>query len=83
MSAWLKERGITKVLIHLDLDVLNPKELYVAVGDSGILNVANVLNAINALSQNAEVVGLTIAEHLPKAELQLKAMLKNLPLIKE
>lgn len=83
MSAWLKERGITKVLIHLDLDVLNPKELYVAVGDTGVLSVANVLNAINALSQNAEVVGLTIAEHLPKAELQLKAMLKNLPLIKE
>lgn len=81
MSAWLKERGITKVLIHLDLDVLNPKELYVAVGDTGVLSVANVINTINALSQNAEVVGLTIAEHLPKAELQLKAMLKKLPLI--
>ena len=83
ISAWLKERGITKVLIHLDLDVLNPKELYVAVGDSGILSITNVINAMSALSQNAEVVGLTVAEHLPKAELQLKAMLKNLPLIKE
>ncbi len=83
IDAWLKERGVKNALIHLDLDVLNPKELYVAVGDSGVLSVANVINAINAVSQNAEVVGLTIAEHLPKAELQLKAMLKNLPLIKE
>lgn len=83
ISAWLKERGITKALIHLDLDVLNPKELYVAVGDTGILSIANVLNTINTVNQNVEVVGLTIAEHLPKIELQLKAMLKNLPLIRE
>ena len=83
IGAWLRKREIAKVLIHLDLDVLNPKELYVAVGDCGILSVANVLNAIDTLSQNAEVVGLTVAEHLPKVELQLKAMLKNLPLIKK
>ena len=82
ISAWLQARGAKKVLIHLDLDVLNPRELYVAVGDSGVLSIAQVVGAINVVSQNAEVVGLTIAEHLPKAELQLKEMLKKLPLIK-
>ena len=82
ISAWLKARGAQKVLIHLDLDVLNPRELYVAVGDSGILSVAQVVGAINVVSQNAEVVGLTIAEHLPKAQIKLKEMLKKLPLIK-
>lgn len=82
IRSWLKARGAKKVLIHLDLDVLNPRELYVAVGDSGVLSVAQVVGAINAVSKNAEVVGLTIAEHLPKAQIELKEMLKNLPLIK-
>lgn len=83
IRAWLAQSGAKKALIHLDLDVLNPKELYVAVGDTGILSIANVINAINAVSESTEVVGLTIAEHLPKAQLKLKEMLKNLPLIKQ
>lgn len=85
ISAWVKSRGqsgVKKMLIHLDLDVLNPRELYIAVGDSGVLTVAQVISAINAVSENAEVVGLTIAEHFPKAQLQLKELLKNLPLIR-
>ena len=83
IRAWLQARGVKKVLIHLDLDVLNPRELYVAVGDSGLLSIAQVVGAINAVSQNAEIVGLTIAEHLPKAQIELKEMLKKLPLIRE
>lgn len=83
INAWIKSRGVKKVLIHLDLDVLNPHELYVAVGDSGILSVAQVVGVISVVSENTEVIGLTIAEHLPKAQIQLKEMLKNLPLIKD
>lgn len=81
IRAWLAQSGAKKALIHLDLDVLNPKELYVAVGDTGILSVENVINAINVVSESTEVVGLTIAEHLPKAQIKLKEMFKNLPLI--
>ena len=83
ICAWLAQSGAKKVLIHLDLDVLNPKELYVAVGDTGVLSIAQTINAINLISQNAEVVGLTIAEHLSKAQIKLNELLKNLPLIKE
>lgn len=82
IKAWLGQCGAKKALIHLDLDVLNPKELYVAVGDTGVLSIANVINAINAVSANTEVIGLTVAEHLPKAQIQLKHLLENLPLIK-
>lgn len=77
-----KKRG-EKVLIHLDLDVLDPKELYAAVGNTGILSVANVINVINSISQNTQVVGLSVAEHLPKVQIKLKELLSNLPLIKE
>ena len=81
--SWLAKSGAKKALIHLDLDVLDPKELYAAVGNTGILSVENVINAINLISQNTEVVGLSIAEHLPKAQIKLKELLSNLPLIKE
>ena len=83
IRAWLKQSGAKKALIHLDLDVLDPKELYAAVGDTGILSIAQTINAINAVSQNTEVVGFSVAEHLPKVQIKLKELLKNLPLIKE
>ena len=82
IKAWIKQCGAKKVAIHLDLDVLNPKELYVAVGNTGILSVSQVINAINTANESAEIVGLTIAEHFPKAQIQLKTLLENLPLIK-
>lgn len=44
---------------------------------------ANVINAINLISQNTQVVGLSVAEHLPKVQIKLKELLSNLPLIKE
>ena len=40
-------------------------------------------NAINLISQNTQVVGLSVAEHLPKVQIKLKELLSNLPLIKE
>ena len=83
LRAWLVKSGAKKALIHLDLDVLDPKELYAAVGNTGILSVANVINAINLISQNAQVVGLSVAEQLPKVQIKLKELLSNLPLIKE
>lgn len=43
----------------------------------------NVINAINLISQNAQVVGFSVAEHLPKVQIKLKELLSNLPLIKE
>lgn len=43
----------------------------------------NVINAINLISQNTEVVGFSVVWHLPKAQIKLKELLSNLPLIKE
>lgn len=82
--AWLKQVGAKRVLIHFDLDVLDAKELYVAVGDTGKMSVAEISGIFKAINDaNFDVVGLTIAEHLPKAQIKLKELLKDLPLIKE
>lgn len=80
---FLRQSGAKKIMIHLDLDVLDANELYVAVGNTGEMKIAEVSRLINDIAKDYEVVGLTIAEHLPKAQIKLKALLESLPLIKE
>lgn len=79
---WLGQTGVKKVMIHLDLDVLLASELYVAVGNSGQLKLKQTCDLICQIATHYEVVGLTIAEHLPKLEIELKMFLEQLPLIK-
>ncbi|MDE6885594.1 MAG: arginase family protein [Helicobacteraceae bacterium] len=79
---WLKKIKAKKVLVHLDLDVLDKKELYVAVGNSGKLKIKHILKLLDSVSQEYEIVGLTIAEHFPKELLKLKELVGRLPLIR-
>lgn len=79
---WLKNSVKSKVVVHFDLDVLDPSELVMAVGvvENG-LKIAEVLNLINAIHANYELVGLTIAEHLPRVAIKLHNMMRELPLL--
>ncbi|MDE5591773.1 MAG: arginase family protein [Helicobacter sp.] len=79
---WISQSGAKKIMIHLDLDVLDANELYVAVGNTGLMKIAEVTRIINDIATNYEIVGLTIAEHFPKLQIKLKSLLENLPLIK-
>lgn len=80
---WLKKVGARKVMIHLDLDVLDPSELYAAVGNTGQMRIEQVAQIIQDVAKNYDVVGLSVAEHLPKVQIKLKRLLQGLPLIKE
>lgn len=80
---WLDKVGARKVMIHLDLDVLDPKELYAAVGNTGKMSIEHVARIIQDVAKKYDVVGLTIAEHLPQEQIKLKRLLENLPLIKQ
>ncbi|OBW96432.1 hypothetical protein QV08_10095 [Gallibacterium salpingitidis] len=78
---WLKQRGKSKVLIHFDLDVLDPKELKIAVGtDPDGLQLQAASRIINDIAQSAQIVGLTIAEPMPREVIKLKSFLDSLPL---
>lgn len=79
---WLKECCASKVLIHFDLDVLEPKELIAAVGvvENG-MKIKEVIRVINDIAKEKEIVGLTIAEHMPRVEIMIKNILDRLPLI--
>ncbi|AXC27294.1 arginase family protein [Acetobacter pomorum] len=91
---WLKDSQIEVLAIHLDLDVLDPhnfRSLLFAkpgrgkhdFGDvaEGKLNIPDVLKLIQEVTTEKEVVGMTIAEHMPWDALNLQEMLKQLPLI--
>lgn len=64
------------------MDVLDPAEIIAAVGVSpGGLKIAEVVRIINDIACTKELVGLTIAEPMPRIAIRLKQMLEQLPLL--
>lgn len=81
---WLKTTGASKVVIHFDLDALDPAEIMAAVGtDPDGLKIESVIRVINDLAKEYDVVGLTIAEPMPRIAIQIKNILNQMPLLKE
>ena len=81
--SWIKSTGAKNVMIHFDLDVLDPKEIIAAVGvvPDG-LKINEVIRIINDISKEYNLIALTIAEPMPKIAIKLKNMLNQLSLIK-
>jgi len=95
LENWIKKENIKHLAIHFDLDVLNYhnfRSLYFSNPNAkdgefdsvakGKLEIAEVLNIIKFADINTQIVGLSIAEHLPWDAINLKAMLNELPLLK-
>lgn len=92
--SWLKDIKVSKVAIHLDLDVLSIQKfnsLYFSKPDvpenafdgitQGTMSMEQIVRLINDVANQVEIVGLGIAEHLPWDAINLKAMLEKLPLM--
>lgn len=79
---WIKATGCKNVVIHFDLDVLDPNEIIAAVGvvPDG-MKIDEVTRVINDIAGVYDVVGLTIAEPMPRTAIKLRNMLKQLPLM--
>lgn len=81
---WLKTTGVSKVVIHFDLDALDPAEIVAAVGtDPDGLKIETVVRVINDIAKEYDVVGLTIAEPMPRVAIKIKNMLNQMPLLKD
>lgn len=81
---WLAETGAGKVAIHLDVDVVNSDEAVLGLGKvPGGLSREQVRRIIADLAAQADIVGFTVAEYVPRNLLQLQEMLDGLPLIGE
>lgn len=79
---WLNACGASKVVIHFDMDVLDPAEIIAAVGviPNG-MKIAEVVRVINDIAREKELVGLTVAEPMPRTAIRLRKMLEELPLV--
>ncbi len=94
IQKWIAEENIKVLAIHLDLDVLSiqnfgallftnpnvPQDAYEGIAQ-GQITMEDVVNIIGIASDNARVVGMGIAEHMPWDEINLKNMLAKLPLM--
>lgn len=80
---WLRNTGASNVAIHFDMDVLDPNEIITAVGVvPGGMKIAEVVRVINDVAKEKNLVGLTVAEPMPRTAIILKEMLNQLPLLK-
>lgn len=84
LCRWLDACGVSHVLVHFDMDVLDPAEIIPAVGVSPDgMKLAEVVRVINDIARKKDLVGLTVAEPMPRIAIRLKRMLEQLPLLKE
>ena len=76
---WLQTTGASKVAIHLDVD---SDEAALGLGKvPGGLTRAQVRRVVADLAAVADVVGLTIAEFIPRDVLALQGLIEGMPLI--
>ncbi|MCM1518669.1 MAG: arginase family protein [Pseudoflavonifractor sp.] len=80
---WLCKSGKSKVMVHFDMDVMDPADILAAVADGpeGGMKLKEVVRLINDIATEKELVALTVAEPMPRLAIRLKAMLANLPLL--
>lgn len=83
VKAWLASCGASKVVVHFDMDVLDPAEIVAAVGtDPDGMKIETVVRVINDIASEKELVGLTVAEPMPRTAIRIKRMLHQLPLLR-
>ena len=95
ITSWIRSNKFTKIAVHWDLDVLsyedfrsiypaephtNPNKFPAAVGTMKLKKIFDILNDIEQIS---DLVGLTIAEHMPWDAINMRMGLKKLNLFKE
>lgn len=91
ITEWIKESGIKHLAIHIDLDVLDPKafrsllfanpEAPYNFAPAGTMQMPQLLNLIKELSEETDVVGLGITEHMPWDYINLKKLLGEIPIL--
>lgn len=79
--AWLKATGVKHVMVHFDLDAINAQDLWLGVPelDSG-LQLESAERLIHDIAKVSHLVGLSIAEYMPRALIRLRQLLHNLPI---
>jgi arginase len=79
---WLKAARCSCVAIHFDVDVVDSNEIVFGLGaEPDGLTSNDVRRLVADVRAVADVVGLTIAEFVPRQVIRLQQVLRNFPLI--
>lgn len=79
---WLAGSGCARVAIHFDVDTIDSNEIVLGLGaDPGGLTTAQVRRIVDDLDAVAEVVGVTVAEFIPRQVMHLQQLLTAFPLL--
>ncbi|MFG2730415.1 arginase family protein [Streptomyces canus] len=79
---WLRATGCSRVAIHLDVDAVDSEEIVLGLGmEPGGLSSEAVVRLLNDVAGVADVVGMTVAEYVPRQVIALRNMLGALPLL--
>ena len=75
ITNWIKENGFKQVLVHLDLDVLSPKQFRSLLCNEpnlptpdyaiGEMSLKDIVRIIVDISKTAKLVGFSVAEYMP------------------
>jgi arginase len=89
ITEWIKKEKIEYLAVHLDLDVLDPKQFRSLLfnnpdgthvdAPSGVMSLDEVGSIISGISRETEIVGFSIAEYIPWDVINLKNFLESLP----
>lgn len=79
---WLAGTGCSKVAIHFDVDTIDSNEIVLGLGaEPNGLTSGQVRRIVADVSAAAEVVGLTVAEFIPRQVMHLQRVLADFPLV--
>lgn len=92
IQTWINKNHFTKLLIHFDIDVLDPKLFHEQYFDNpniinydvsnGNLNPDKAIEILQQISNKNDVIGLTIAEYLPWSALKLQELMNKINIFK-
>lgn len=81
---WIASTGCSRVAIHFDVDAVDSNEVVLGLAkEPGGLAGAEVRRIVAGVEGAADVVGLTIAEFIPRQVMLLRRILDGFPLISE
>jgi arginase len=79
---WLRSTGASRVAVHFDVDTVDSDEVRFGLGaDRGGLTSEQVRRLVADIGTAADVVGLTVAEYIPRQVIRLRRLLAGFPLL--
>jgi arginase len=81
---WLTATGCSRVAIHFDVDTIDSNELVLGLGaEPGGLTTAQVRRIVADIDPVVDVVGITVAEFIPRQVMHLQQLLTAFPLLRQ